>query len=130
MKMYTAIKFDRAIDPLKHYISIGGFEMEFNNDVTVPFDFEESWARVDVDDPTVLHVTMRALDVDCFPEAQTIHTLTGSITNIVEFYIYTGEEDDPEINPVEILHLSLVRNDDTEFDITPEVLTSFNNRRN
>ena len=35
MHMYGLIKFDRPIVPDKHVISIGGFEMTFDNGKTV-----------------------------------------------------------------------------------------------
>ena len=112
--MYAKIKFDREIDKDKHYISLGGYEMTFVNNLggnptTVSFDFFSYIGNVDMNDPTILHCEMEELDSDTFPESLFIEHFLGTISEIKDFYVYdyTSEDDEPEINPVELLELEL-----------------------
>jgi hypothetical protein len=112
VSMYAKIKFDREIDTDKHYISPGGYEMTFVNNLggnptTVCFDFTTYIGNVDKKEPTILHCEMEDLDVDVFHESLFIEHFLGTISEIKEFYVYTGEDDEPEINPVELLELRL-----------------------
>ena len=116
MKMYATISFDRDIDEDKHYISPGGYEMTFVdkhglNPKTVSFDFFAYYANVDRKYPNVLHCEMEELDIDTFPEAKFLKHFNGMVSKINEFYIYTGEPDEPEINPVELLEIRLINDD-------------------
>lgn len=127
MKMYAKIKFDREIDVEKHYISLGGYEMTFVDDhglnpKTSGFDFFTFTGTIDEEDPTVLHCDMYELDVDTFPRASFLEHFSGNITKINEFYIYTGEDDDPEINPVELLSLRLVNADNNDIYVYDGIL--------
>jgi hypothetical protein len=48
------------------------------------------------------------LDCDSFPEAALLEMLLSDseVDRIEEFYVYTGEREEPEINPEKILSLS------------------------
>lgn len=112
VSMYAKIKFDREIDEGKHYIVPGGYEMTFVNNlginlITVSFDFVSYIGNIDKKDLTILHCEMEELDDDTFPESLFIEHFLGTISEIKEFYVYTGEDDEPEINPVELLELRL-----------------------
>lgn len=61
--------------------------------------------NVDKDDPTILHAEVDHLDKDYSTDLSKFNS--KKIEAIEEFYIYTGEEEDPEINPVEVLSLTL-----------------------
>ena len=87
MTMYATLQMDREIDPNRHYISIGGFEFRFRNGVNIGFDFNSSIANVQRD-PT-------AIKFEC-----------DDLDRIEEFYVYTGEKEEPEINPERVLALS------------------------
>ena len=111
-EMDTIIRFDRPIEKGKHYISPGGYEMVFNGK-TIEFDFVEYYGTIDEKDPTLFHILQRYPDYDAFPD---INKLTkedlGLLENIKEFFVYTGEYDDSEINPVKIEDLAFVVFDD------------------
>ena len=102
MEMYALIKFDRPIDKDRHVISPGGYEMTFNNGETVRFDFKGCSGRIDPADNRVFKCEMSILDIEAFPDSEFLKTFTGSVTAINEFFVYTGEVGDPEINPVEL----------------------------
>ena len=104
-RLYATIRFDRPINPDEHYISPGGYEMTFNGK-TVKFDFTDYTGYVDSDDPCLLHTEQKnpdyaGLDYD---EFEGLAALTSDdlhhLESIGEFFVYTGEEGDPEIVPV------------------------------
>lgn len=110
MKMYASIKFDREIDPSAHYISPGGYDMTFSGGLQICFDFMDYIGEIDTQDKSVLHCEMRNLDIDSFPSSKLLEDFSGEITDINEFYIYTGEYDDLQINLAEILSLNIINN--------------------
>lgn len=122
MKMYAIIQFDRPIDKEKHCISPGGYEMTFSNGVTTQFDFMEFEGSVDEQDDTVLFCTMRRLDTDTFPDADFLRTFEGSVTDIKEFYVWTGTHGDPEIYPTRLIYLMLRNDDDVEITVDEKLL--------
>ena len=107
MTMYATLQMDREIDPNRHYIGIDGFEFRFRNGVNIGFDFNSSIANVQRD-PTAIKFECDDLDCDSFPEAALLGMLLSDseVDRIEEFYVYTGEEEEPEINPEKILSLS------------------------
>ena len=105
-RMYAGIRFDREIDAEKHYIIPGGYEMTFAGKA-VQFDFEDYSGTIDKVDKTVLHTEQENLDISAFPEAASITPEDiKNLEKINEFFVYTGEDGDPEINPVELEFLS------------------------
>ena len=122
MHMYGLIKFDRPIIRGTHIISIGGFEMTFNNGKTVQFDFLSFNGHIESDDPCVLNFELGGLDVDAFPDSEFLKTFTGKVTAIKEFYVYTGETGDPEINPVELKALFLYNHHSEQISIDRSLL--------
>ena len=107
MTMYATLQMDREIDPNRHYIGIGGFEFCFRNGVNIGFDFNSSIANVQKN-PTTIKFECDDLDCDSFPEAALLEMLLSDseVDRIEEFYVYTGEREEPEINPEKILSLS------------------------
>ena len=107
MTMYATLQMDREIDPNRHYIGIGGFEFCFRNGVNIGFDFNISIANVQRD-PTAIKFECDDLDCDSFPEAALLGMMLSDseVKRIEEFYVYTGEREEPEINPEKILSLS------------------------
>ena len=105
---------DRPIDKEKHYYSPGGFEFTFASGETIAFDFNETESLIDENDPTIIHTRMKDLDYDSFPDAKKLDELirTQKVTKINECYIYTGEECEPDINPVEIKACEFVIGED------------------
>ena len=107
MTMYATLQMDREIDPNRHYISIGGFEFCFKKGIKIGFDFNSSIANVQKN-PTTIKFECDDLDCDSFPEAALLGMLLSDseVDRIEEFYVYTGEREEPEINPEKILSLS------------------------
>ena len=107
MTMYATLQMDREIDPNRHYIGIGGFEFCFRNGVNIGFDFNSSIANVQKN-PTTIKFECDDLDCDSFPEAALLGMLLSDseVERIEEFYVYTGEREEPEINPEKIISLS------------------------
>lgn len=107
MTMYATLQMDREIDPNRHYIGIGGFEFCFINGVNIGFDFNSSIANVQKN-PTTIKFECDDLDCDSFPEAALLGMMLSDseVKRIEEFYVYTGEREEPEINPEKILSLS------------------------
>ena len=107
MTMYVTLQMDRGIDPNRHYISIGGFEFCFKKGIKIGFDFNSSIANVQKN-PTTIKFECDDLDCDSFPEAALLGMMLSDseVKRIEEFYVYTGEREEPEINPEKILSLS------------------------
>ena len=122
MHMYGLIKFDRPIVRDRHVISIGGFEMTFDNGKTVRFDFLDFNGHIKSDDPSVLNFELHGLDVDAFPDSEFLKTFAGKVTAIKEFYVYTGEAEDPEINPIELKALFLYNDHSEQISIDRSLL--------
>lgn len=107
MTMYATLQMDREIDPNRHYISIGGFEFCFKNGIKIGFDFNSSIANVQKN-PTTIKFECDDLDCVSFPEAALLGMMLSDseVERIEEFYVYTGEREEPEINPEKIISLS------------------------
>ena len=103
MTMYATLQMDREIDPNIHYISIGGFELRFSNGVAIAFDFNSSVANIRKD-PSYIRFECDEPDFDSFPERMAASPFRGG--EIVEFYVYTGEEYEAVINPKRIDSMS------------------------
>ncbi len=100
------ILFDQPLDPKTHYISPGGYEMRMNGRI-VTFDFTHFEGYIDKENPCLLHMEQSDPDTDTFPDLEhiTVDDLRH-VEGIEEFLVYTGEWDDPELYPVELLSLS------------------------
>ena len=107
MTMYVTLQMDREIDPTRHYISIGGFEFCFKKGIKIGFDFNSSIANVQKN-PTTIKFECDDLDCDSFPEVALLGMMLSDseVKRIEEFYVYTGEKEEPEINPERVLALS------------------------
>ena len=129
--MIFVLQMDREIDKDKHYIiSPGGYEFKSSkSDEPSQFDFFDYAGYIDSNDKTKILFETELLDEQSFPG--TIDKLNKSfcedITEIVEFYVYTGEDEDPELNLSKIIDISLLFTDGTKIDIKPEVIDKFNN---
>lgn len=101
--MFAKIRFDRKIDLNRHYISPGGYEMTAGGK-TYQFDYMDYSGRVLPNRRDVLECEMHNLDTVSFPEAAGFDP--KQLERIDEFFVYTGETDEEEIHPVELLELS------------------------
>ena len=115
MRMYAKIKLDREISK-GHYISPGGYEMCFENGKTTQFDFLTYEGKIS-GDRMELEFWHYDLDDESFPESNWLRASVSPIVAIPEFFIYTGEFDEPEIYPTELLELRLYNDNNEEIPI-------------
>ena len=110
-EMVLSIKMDRSINTDNHYISPGGYELLFSNGESVAFDFYTSVCNIDKNEDSVINCHLFDLDTDDFENADRLisNLLCSQVKEIVECFIYTGEEDGKdEINPVSIMEWCFV----------------------
>ena len=104
-RMCFQLKMDRPVILDKenpHYISPGGYNIG-----GISFDFcDITWNRLE-DDKRVICVEAKHLDIDSLPESEklTLNFLRSHKFN--EFFVFTGDTDDLEINPVKIVSLTV-----------------------
>ncbi len=99
-KMSMLLKMDREIIPQKHYISPGGYEVAGKQ-----FDFLESEGVVCEDKPDEITYYLRYFDDTTYQRVVTPDDLKIGFS---EFFIFTGEYDDPEINVKEVKEVSFL----------------------
>ena len=107
--MLFQLKMDRKINPDIHYLSPGGYEIE-KDGVTYNFDFCQSSGNVDCDDDTIIVYEVGDFDEEYAKESG----FTGEFKDpkdllgycFKDFFVFTGEDNDAEINVVELLDLT------------------------
>lgn len=117
-EMTMDLKFDRPIVKGKHYISPGGYAFR-SGGKTYQFDFLCFEGRIDPEDPTILHAEVHHLDKDYSYDMSDFNA--ENLQEIEEFFVYTGEYDDPEIYLESVLSLTIWQGD-AEMDIKKELL--------
>jgi len=96
--MSFTLKMDREIDKNKHYISPGGYECNGKF-----FDFNHYEGTILKDRPDCVRCDVTDYDGTLGEDdTGTIVTPRDIKKGFEEFYVYTGEADEPEINPVEV----------------------------
>lgn len=96
------LMFDRPITD-RHYISPGSYGIMIGNK-DVYFDFLEYTGSIQSD--KVIHAEVRELDIQAFPDSKKITRKNFRNNPFVSFYIYTGEDCQPEIVPYKLLGLT------------------------
>ena len=130
--MIFVLQMDREIDKDKHcIISPGGYEFKSSkSEKSLQFDFFDYAGYIDSNDKTKILFETEVLDRQSFPG--TIDKLNKSfcedINEITEFYVYTGEDEDPELNLSKIIDISLLFTDGTKIDIKEEVINKYNEK--
>lgn len=119
-KMTADILFDREIT--NHYISPGGYEISDKEGNNVQFDFETYYGFIDDVDRRVLHIDVQTLDLSSFPGAASLESAIRCIDCFTEFFIYTGEETDPEIKTARISNVKFFTDDGEELCVKEECL--------
>lgn len=121
-RLYQSIRFDRPIDRSEDVICPGGYELEVKDENgcirTVSFDFEQYEGMIDNEDPCILHCIQKNPDYNCFED---LHILTehmlANVTNVIEWFIYTGKVEPDEEYPYEENPLIPVEVKDIIFEI-------------
>lgn len=123
--MEFLIKMDRPVVKDEHYFSPGGYELSATiggEKRSIAFDFNTSYSTIQ-DDPTIMHCIVEDLDTDSFPEAEGLTSdFLLMVDEIVEFYVYTGEHNEPELHPQELLSLSFYMTDGSRIIVSDEIL--------
>lgn len=102
-RMYADVKMNRPVDTEKDYISPGGYEMKMGNKL-IQFDFEDYGVSIDKNDASIIHIEAKNPDFDTFPELESVtKELLERVTDIPEFFIFTGEPGETDLKPVELL---------------------------
>lgn len=99
--MEFTIRFDRPITK-EHYISPGGYSINSKS-----FDFLDMEGYKQNDYEVEFHV--HSFDKECYDSIITKDDIKKPFD---EFFIYTGEYDEPEIMPIEIKDLVFTFNDE------------------
>lgn len=123
-RMITTLEMDRPIDPNEHYISVGGFEV--NNK---PFDFFESIGNKESE--TVITFELFDFDNTLGEKGLVIITPEDIEFGFGEFFVFTGEDNEPEIYVKEVKAVTFEYYDTEKDEIisvnaSPKVLSSAN----
>ena len=114
IRLYAAIRFDRPIRKDTDLISPGGYELVFAQEGTAPlslrFDFCDTEAWIDENDPCLLHYRQRELDLVSFPETVCLDGfMLHNIKSVDEWYVDTDTNDDSgPLYPTELVYASFV----------------------
>lgn len=104
IRMYSDILFDREIIN-RHYISPGVHVIQDKDGNRLKFDFENFHRWVDEDDKCLLHVEQWNLDTNIFPNSINLLEFLENFDTFVEFFVFTGEWDDPKIIPLKVMNV-------------------------
>ena len=125
--MVMNIRFNRKLTE-KDYVIPGGYEMVFAGK-SVSFDFQESCVSINNNDPTILHCEVKHPD---FSEFDEFLSITADdlryISEIVDCYVYIGEECEPELNVTEIISITFWPADGDPVDISKKVIKKYNKK--
>jgi hypothetical protein len=112
-----------------HYISPGGYEIETKNGKHIRFDFMSTGWCVDKNNRCLIDIDVDTYDDD-YAENEIITPEDIKDAKWLEFYIYTGEYDDPVIYPVKVYDIEFAFMDDKGnvdvYDCTPEMTAQIN----
>ncbi len=126
MKLH--VRFTRDIDKNKDYLSPGGYEMIMNGK-SVQFDFVTSYGNVSEKEPDVCIFRLVEPDIDAFPGFKdvTVDDIRN-ISEIVECFVYTGEEDesDLEVKAIERIIFFLPDDDKPMFEVPKKIIDKYN----
>lgn len=138
--MSFTLRMDREIiseeepnERLRHYISTGSYTFETEKGEEINFDFRCYSATIDKHNKKYLHVYVCDYDEDYSTitkdgEEETTLISKGMIKSakFTDFFIYTGEEEEPEINAEKILNLQFHFIDGTTVCATQEQMEIIN----
>ena len=127
LEMTMDIRFNRKLTK-DDYVVPGGYEMLFG-DRSIQFDFQNYNGSINEDNPTILHCEMEHPDFSSFEEFCSVSADDlRNISEIVECYVYIGDECDPELKEIEILAITFWPADGDPVDISDDVITKYNTK--
>ncbi len=114
-RMGASIRFNREIDPEKDYLSPGGYEFTMDGRKT-RFDFAEYSAYVDGKNRRILHMECKNPDYEYEDTAHITKEMLGNVTEINEFFVFTGEAGESDLEPEQLLacYFTLIHTDDPQ----------------
>ncbi len=120
--MYIKLKMDRSVDPDIHYISPGGYSI--NNKW---FDFMKTQGGRTESDDTVVEFMLFDYEGDEGPITE-----KDLDKGFDDFYVYTGEDEDPPLFVEKVLEITFrfiddVTGKETEISADAKLLESANN---
>lgn len=120
--MEMHIEFDRPYNNEEHYISPGGYELNGKQ-----FDFFTTYGYT-AEAGNIVEIEVEDPDLDAFPVPVTKQDVIEANKNgkFDEFFIYTGESDEPEINPVSIKQLTFHFSDGIALNASESLKESIN----
>ncbi len=125
LEMAMDIRFNRKLTK-KDYVVPGGYEMVFGGR-SIQFDFQDYYGSINNENQTILHCEMEHPDFDSFEDFCSISAEDlRNINEIIECYVYIGEECDPELKLVEILAITFWPAEGDSVDVSKEVITKYN----
>ena len=125
LEMAMDIRFNRKLTK-NDYVVPGGYEMVFG-DRSIQFDFQNYYGSINEDNPTILHCEMEHPDFSSFEEFRSVSADDlRNISEIVECYVYIGEECDPDLKEVEILAITFWLSEGDSVDVSKEVISKYN----
>ena len=96
-------------------------------DRSIQFDFQDYYGSINDDNPTVLHCEMEHPDFSSFEDFCSVSADDlRNISEIVECYVYIGEECDPDLKEVEILAITFWLSEGYSVDVSKEVISKYN----
>lgn len=123
MKLEMIIRFDREIMPETDYISVGGYEMTFSNGMAQRFDFVNYEEAICEYDPSCIFCEAYDIDDIYTDDPDFFKDFDGTIIDISDFYLSTGDEDDDtKLVPVEIIYFRLINDNDESIPATKDAL--------
>ena len=127
LEMAMDIRFNRKLTK-NDYVVPGGYEMVFG-DRSIQFDFQNYNGSINEDNPTILHCEMEHPDFSSFEKFRSVSADDlRNISEIVECYVYIGDECDPELKEIEILAITFWPADGDPVDISDDVITKYNTK--
>ena len=125
LEMAMDIRFNRKLTKAD-YVVPGGYEMVFGGRI-ISFDFMDYYGSIDDDDPTILHCEMEHPDFSAFEDFRNVFSEDlRNVSEIVECYVYIGEECDPELKEIEIIAITFWPADEDSADISDDVIMKYN----
>ena len=125
LEMAMDIRFNRKLTKAD-YVVPGGYEMVFGGR-SISFDFMDYYGSIDDDAPTILHCEMEHPDFSAFEEFRNVSSEDlRNVSEIVECYVYIGEECDPDLKEVEILAITFWLSEGYSVDVSKEVISKYN----
>lgn len=120
--MKYTLHMDRTFLPEEHYVVPGRFVLEAS-DEEIFFDFCETSKNCDGNNVTYKHVS---LEINEFPEASKLTVEIMENCKFKEFFIYTGDSNDAEINILKVSNLEFGFDDGTILKAGKKLLESAN----